>query len=310
MDEQKEMINKNETCETVENTETAEEKDSVFQWILRVIKGAIIGTGAILPGISGGVLSIVFGIYEKMMAFLSNIRKDFVKNVKFFLPIVIGLGLGVVLLAKLLGIALASSFWGPVTIWFFIGAIIGTLPMLFAEAGEQGRKPYHWVVLAVSTVISVGIMLFAVAAQASENKTGIEPNFFWWMFSGAVTCLGAILPGMSPSSILMVIGLYKPMSDSIGNLDIPMLIPYIIGGVAVLLLLSKPINWLFQKFHATMYHIILGVVIASTVLVPLSPAPEGVVYQYDVKTVIVCAVTFVIGAVMTVLLGKLEKKVR
>lgn len=304
MDEQKEMINKNETCESVENTETAEEKDSVFKWILRVIKGAIIGTGAILPGISGGVLSIVFGIYEKMMAFLSNIRKDFVKNVKFFLPIVIGLGLGVVLLAKLLGIALADAFFGPITVWFFIGAIVGTLPMLFAEAGEQGRKPYHWAVLAASAGISIGLMLLMNSLGVIGN---ITPNFFWWMFCGAMVFLGAILPGMSPSSILMFMGLYDKMSAAIGNLDIAMLIPFLIGGVAVLLLFSKLINWLFQKFHATMYHIIIGVVIASTVLVPMSPEQQ---YTYDLKIVLSCIVTFLIGGAMTILLGKLEKKVR
>lgn len=294
MDEQKEIT----------QVETTEEKDSVFQWLLRVVKGAIIGTGAILPGISGGVLSIVFGIYERMMGFLANIRKDFIKNVKFFLPIVIGLGLGVVLLAKLLGIALADAFFGPITVWFFIGAIVGTLPMLFAEAGEQGRKPYHWVILVASTGISVGLMLLMNSLGVIGN---ITPNFFWWMFCGAMTFLGAILPGMSPSSILMFMGLYDKMSAAIGNLQISMLIPYLIGGVAVLLLFSKLINWLFNKFHATMYHIIIGVVIASTVLVPMSPEQQ---YTYDLKIIICSAVTFILGAALTIMLGKLEKKVR
>src|SRR5690349_12353202 len=108
------------------------EKKILYDWIFRFIKGMFIGTGAILPGVSGGALAAVFGIYERMISFLANITKDFKKNVLYFLPVGIGGVVGIFLLS----IALSFFFERSEVqlLWFFIGCIIGIFPSLFKQA--------------------------------------------------------------------------------------------------------------------------------------------------------------------------------
>lgn len=283
-----------------EEKKIEEKKDSPLAWLVRFLKGAVIGTGAILPGVSGGVLSIVFGIYEKMMAFFANLGKNFVKNLLFFLPIGLGWVGGVIALSKTIEKLMTNPTYAPILIWFFIGAIVGTLPMLFKQSAEKGRKPVHWVILAVTAVAAFLIMVLLKGLGAAGD---IAPNFFWWIFCGVMTALGAILPGMSPSSILIYMGLYDKMTGAIGNLDIAMLIPFAIGMVGAILLFSKLVHFLFKKYHAVMYHIIIGIVIASTVMIiPLN--------WVSALNMFFCVISCAGGLAISFLLGKLEEKVR
>ena len=119
-----------------------------LQFALRIIKGAVVGVGAILPGISGGVLSVVFGIYRPLMEFLAHPVREFKSKAWYFLPILIGFLLGILGLARVVDWLFRES---PVpAVWLFSGLVVGTLPALWREAGQRGRTPASWAAMALA----------------------------------------------------------------------------------------------------------------------------------------------------------------
>ncbi len=118
--------------EATENVTRNGSKD----WLLRFIKGMFIGSGFILPGVSGGALAAVFGMYERLISFLAHITKNFKENVWFFLPVGLGGVTGVFLLSFLVSFLLGA--YETTILWFFVGCIAGTVPTLWKEAGKKG----------------------------------------------------------------------------------------------------------------------------------------------------------------------------
>ena len=277
-------------------TQNQEEKKQniVLDWILRLLKGVLVGIGFITPGLSGGVLAVVFGIYEPLMRFLGNLRDKFIKNVLFFIPVGIGGIIGVVAFSAVVDFAFqnyASQFT-----WLFIGFIAGTFPSLFKTAGKKGREGWHWLVLGLTAVGSVFLM------RGLENMTDVQltPSFSNWLLSGAMIGLGVVVPGMSPSNFLIYLGLYQQMASGIRNLDLGVIVPLSLGLILCVLLLARLISWLFKKFYTVMYHLILGIVVGSTIVI----IPEGV----RGRTIAVCAVLFIVGALVSYGLAKLDEK--
>lgn len=269
-------------------------KNIAVEWVLRLFKGVLVGIGFITPGLSGGVLAVVFGLYEPLMRFLADIRIKFLQNVRFFLPVGIGLGLGVIGFSSVVDYAF-NNFAAQFT-WLFIGFICGTFPSLFRTAGQQGRKNWHWVLLAA---LAVGTFLFMSWIETVQNVT-LTPSFGMWLVSGALMGLGLIIPGLSPSNFLIYLGLYQPMASGIKQIDMGVIIPLGLGLVIIVLLLAKAISWLFKKAYAMMYHIILGIVIGSTAAI----IPGGV----NGWTIAICALLFAVGAAGSYALAKLDEK--
>ncbi len=277
------------------NTETmTKEKGGLISWIIRLVKGMLVGIGAIVPGLSGGVLMVIFGIYEPLIKFLANLKHKFIQNILFFLPVGIGGAIGVVAFSAV--IDYAFSHFAAQFIWLFVGFIAGTLPSLWKTAGKEGRKTYHWIVLAV---LAVGTFLF-MRWMENIGNVSMTPNFLVWIMSGAIFALGMIVPGMSPSNFLIYLGLYQPMANGIKMLDFGVIIPLMIGVVLCILLFSKLVAWLFKKAYPFMYHFILGIVVGSTAAI----IPSGVTGW----TIAVCAVLFVLGAAASYSLAKVDEK--
>lgn len=277
------------------NTETtAKEKGGLISWIVRLVKGMLVGIGAIVPGLSGGVLMVIFGIYEPLIKFLANLKHKFVQNILFFLPIGIGGVIGVVAFSAV--IDYAFSHFAAQFIWLFIGFIAGTLPSLWKTAGKEGRKSYHWVIL---VIFAVGTFFFMRWMENMGNVT-MTPNFLVWIMSGAIFALGMIVPGMSPSNFLIYLGLYQPMANGIKSLDFGVIIPLMIGVVLCILLFSKLVAWLFKKAYPFMYHFILGIVVGSTAAI----IPSGV----SGWTIAVCALLFLLGGAASFALAKVDEK--
>lgn len=222
------------------------------------------GIGAVLPGISGGVLCVIFGIYQPMMEVLSHPRKGMPKYKHIILPIVLGFAGGFVLLAG--AIAKIAEKEANVVTSLFIGLIIGTLPELFKDSARDGRDKSCWSALVVST--------FALLAVFMGIRYGIqvqlEPNMGWFLFCGALWGVSMIAPGMTSSSILMLLGLYYPMTSGIAALDMSVIIPFLVGIVITVILLAKGVNALLTRSYGAVCHCIIGFVIASTI--PIIPA--------------------------------------
>jgi putative membrane protein len=266
-------------------------KDTPGQWILRVVKGMIIVSGFLLPGISGGVLAVVLGIYEPLMRFLGDLRHNFKKNFFFLLPVLIGALLGLFLFSVVLDALFVK--YEKFLLWFFIGGIAGTLPSIFKTSGEQGRKKGHWVVLVASIFVTYTGLLLLQNAGVSQIPT---QSIWVWLFAGALMGLGAVLPGLGPSNFLIFLGLLEPLMAGLKGFDLGVIIPFFVGIGACVLSLAKLMNWLFDHAHATMYHIILGIVVGSTLIIIPGEFPAALIS---------CAV-FAVGLGASLWMGKNE----
>lgn len=232
--------------------------------ILRVVQGLLIGGGAILPGVSGGVLCVVFGIYQPMMAILAHPKQNLPRYWRMFLPVVIGWVLGFVVFAWLIKALFERS--ETMTIILFIGLIAGTMPSLYREAGKFGRSKGGFIGMAVGFVALFAFLWWVQNTPELE----IEPSFGWYLFCGILWGFSTIVPGMTSSSILISLGLFSPMVAGVSALNMSVILPMVGGIAAVVVTLSKAINALFQKYYTVAFHTILGIVIASTlVIVPL-----------------------------------------
>lgn len=232
-----------------------------MDWLLRVLKGALIGTGAILPGISGGVMCVALGVYRPMMAFLAHPVKTLRKEGVFLLPVLLGWAVGVVGLARVVG-WLFGEHETP-AVWLFIGLIVGTFPSLYREAGQKGRGRAAWVAFAISAA-AMGAILFLVKRGGGLQLT---PSFLWWAVCGVLWGLGLVVPGLSSSQFIIYLGLYGLMSDGIAALDLTVILPLLAGIGATVALLARAITALMARAYAIVFHAILGVVAASTLAI-------------------------------------------
>lgn len=266
-----------------------------IDWLIRLVKGMLVGIGAIVPGLSGGVLAVVLGIYEPLLRFLADIRVKFKENVLFFLPVGIGGVLGVFMFAA--AVDFAFTHYAAPIIWLFVGFITGTFPALLKTSGKHGRRTWHWVLLAV---MAVGTFFFMHWLEAARSVTITDPNMGTWLLSGLLVGLGLVVPGMSPSNFLIYLGLYQQMASGIRQLDFGVIVPIVIGLVICIFAVARLVSWLFNKSYAGMYHFIFGIVIGSTAAI----IPTGVTGW----TILACAVLFVIGAAASFGLSKLDEK--
>lgn len=265
-------------------------------WILRFIKGIFIGSGFILPGVSGGALAAVFGVYEKIIAFLAHITKDFKKNVIYFIPLGLGGVVGVFVFSFLVSFALGQ--YENQILWFFVGAIVGTVPVLWRQAGKKGRQTKHYLILSFTFVISLAFLIYGEQLFGD----GVPQNFGTWLLAGFLMGLGMIIPGLSPSNFLVYMGMYKDMADGIKTMDLSVILPIVIGGVVSVLLLSKIADYIFQRAYAGMFHFILGVVFSSTVMI----IPFGAHFTF--LQILASIALFIAGAALSFWMSQLEDK--
>ncbi len=230
------------------------------QMLIRVLQGALIGLGAVLPGISGGVLCVIFGVYQPIMEVLADPRRALRRHLRLLIPIGIGVVIGFLGIAKILGFLL-NRYPDP-SVCLFVGLIAGMLPSLYREAGEHGRGKSAFVAM----VVAFGVTL-ALLVTLRVISLAIVPNFAWYLFCGFCLALSVIAPGMSFSTLLMPLGLYTPFIDGIGNLDFGVLIPGGLGALVTILLCSRAVNLLMQRHYPQMFHAILGIVVAATLVI-------------------------------------------
>ena len=238
----------------------------VVKFLLRLIQGAIVGVGAILPGISGGVLCVAFGIYEPMMALLTHPVKSFKHYWRMFLPILIGWALGFVFLAK--GVELMFEHAPEISLMLFFGLICGTMPGLFQASEEKGPNQ-SWTPFVLS--LALAYLLFHVLENGVT--TLIAPSFLNYILSGLIWGLSLIVPGLSSSSFLIFLGLYEPLTAGIGSLDFSVILPFLIGISVTVLLFARLVTMLFEKHYALITRIILGFMAASSL--KILPASFG-----------------------------------
>ncbi|HJA13304.1 MAG TPA: DUF368 domain-containing protein [Candidatus Mediterraneibacter merdipullorum] len=268
-----------------------------LQFVFRIFQGALIGLGAVLPGISGGVLGVIFGIYKPIMELLAHPFKNFKTHVPPLIPVFIGGVIGFLGVANILSFFL-EEYPAP-SVCVFIGLITGMLPSLFREAGEQGRSRSSFVSMFVCMVV-----IFAVLISVELFSIDVKPNFAWFLFCGFCLALSVIAPGMSFSTLLMPLGLYQPFVDGIGHFDMGILIPGGIGAVATVICLAKAINALFDHYYSIAFHGIIGIVIAATIMtIPFSGFKTA-------ETTAVNLICIIVGIIAALALDKFNSRVK
>ena len=277
-----------------------------MSWLIRLIKGVIIALGFILPGVSGGVLAAILGIYERMLSFLAHIRRNFKADFFYFLPVGIGGILGIGLLSRPLEFLLAH--YQVIVLWGFAGAIVGSLPALWQEAESQSQRDkidWSWL---IGTFVASLVILYRMPYIFGT----LPANFVTFILAGALIALGVLIPGLSPSNLLLILGLYSPMLIGFKNFDLlNVFLPIAIGGILAVLLFAKSMEYLLEHHHSRVFHFILGIVSASTILilVPNNQSAESISYDESNLLTLVLAVIFtVLGLWLGLWMSKLEER--
>ena len=274
-----------------------DDKAFITRWLRDLLCGVLIGVGAILPGVSGGVLAVVFNIYQPFMEVLTRPRTAIPKYWIWFPPIALGWIIGFLGFAK--GIAAAFDLSGAVTTWLFIGLIVGTVPSLFREAGREGRSTWSWVSF---TVCAAGVFagLYSISHVLSVK---LEPNFWWYNFCGVLWGMGIVIPGFTSSSVMMSLGLYEPMLDGLARLDFLVLSASLPGMILSILLLAREVTWFFKKHNSVAFHGILGIVVASTLaIIPVEYRGAG-----EIALSVLCCVG---GFALAFFLARLDHQIQ
>ena len=272
------------------------DQNFIIRWLRDLLCGALIGAGAILPGVSGGVLAVVFDIYRPFMEVLTRPRTAIPKYWKWFPPIALGWCAGFLGFAK--GIAAAISFSNTVTTWLFLGLIAGTVPSLFREAGKEGRTAASW----GSLLLCAGAVFAGLFYVSRVAEVSVEPNFWWYNFCGVLWGMSIVIPGMTSSSVMMALGLYQPMLEGLARLDLLVLSASLPGMVLAIALLARLVSWFFRTHYAVAFHGSLGFVLASTlVIIPTEYAPGEPLLS------VLCCVG---GFLLAFLLARLDKKIQ
>ena len=280
--------------------------------IVQIIKGAIIGAGGVLPGVSGGVLAVLFGLYKPLMRLLAHPIKNLKSSIKELWPILLGYAIGYVGIAKVLGAVLDA--YQTQSLAVFVGMAIGIMPSLFREASEKGRAKGSWLSMGVVFVIAFAILFTCMEVL----HLAIVPNFGWNMFGGACLAMSIIAPGLSGSTLMLPltatnaagesITFYQHITDTIGNImgkpDVLALIAIVLGAVAAFVVLTKGVDYLLNNHYSITFHGIIGLVMASTILtIPFAA------FTASVSSCLIHLVFVVLGCVATLLLDKFNSKV-
>ena len=268
-----------------------------IRWLRDLLCGVLIGAGAILPGVSGGVLAVVFDIYRPFMEVLTHPREAIPKYWRWFLPIGLGCAIGFLGFAK--GIAAAIDVSSTVTTWLFIGLIVGTVPSLFRETGKEGRSIGSW----VSMAVCAGAIFFSLFYVGKVICVTVEPNFWWYNFCGALWGMSLVIPGLTSSSVMMALGLYQPMLEGLARLDFLVLSASLPGMVLTILLLARLVSWFFRKHYSIAFHGIFGIVLASTLVI----IPTSYVGAWEIVLSAVCCIG---GFLLAYFMARLDRRIQ
>ncbi len=268
-------------------------------------KGIIVGLGAIAPGLSGSILLVIFGLYQKIVNTISNIFKNFKKNILFLLPLVLGIGLGIIIFSKLIVIPLNA--FKMQTYYAFLGLILGTIPMLIKEVRKEGFAKKYYIFMAGAFVFGVAFFILNMGAFPEV----VAPKL-WQSFVLGLAVAGAyLIPGVDSFAILSSFGLYNLWINSINDLNFKVLLPagvgLAVGGIAISLIFNK----LFSKWYTGTYSVIFGLFISVILNFIFKECPRPQANGATVVSVILLVVGFALSFTFSRLediMAKLKKK--
>ena len=262
-----------------------------------IIKAFIIGSTMMVPGVSGGSMAMVLGIYGKLINAVSSFFKDIKKNLLFLIEFSVVALLGIVLCAKPI-LALIDRF-PRVAMFFFIGLVFGSIPMLYKKANIKSVKIKDILYFIIGVIVVLSCQLIP-KLEFDPNSPFTLSMAITQCLIGVVVAVGFILPGISFSYLLLILGSYDFIMNAISTLNILVLIPFGLGFCIGVVLLTKILDICMSKYPGITYLIILGFLIGS--VFPIYPGnPVG----WEIPLSII---TFTLGTVIIYMVSKVGEK--
>ena len=230
-----------------------------MKFLKSFFQGILIGAGAILPGISSGVLCVIFGIYENLLNCVLNFFKNIKENFKYLFPIGLGSLIGIVLFGNILKYLF---FAYPIQIKFiFIGLILGSIPALVKTCTSKVKFKPSYLIFTFITLLA-GILLVVLEKKISRFNDA-NYNFLFLIISGFLMSAGIIIPGVSNTLILMLLGIYEYYLDAVSIIYLPFLFPLGIGIIIGSIFFMKLTKFLLDKFYPQTFFAIIGFTLGS-----------------------------------------------
>lgn len=243
------------------------QRDSVQAYLLVVLKGLAMGAADVVPGVSGGTIAFITGIYEELLGSLRSITPKTLAligqqgvgafwratNANFLLALLSGIAISLFSLARIISFCLENY---PVLVWsFFFGLIVASIIFIVRQLTTWTWR--EWLALAIGTLIALGISVAKPAQLPAE----------WWMvfLAGSIAICAMILPGVSGSFILVLMGMYPVFLNALKTLDVLLLGCFFAGCACGLLTFSHLLYWLLQRFHNVTLAMLTGFLIGSLV---------------------------------------------
>lgn len=244
-----------------------------------ILKGVMMGVANIIPGVSGGTMAVSMGIYDKMIHAATHIVSEFKKSMKLLLPIVLGMVIGIVALARILEFMFARMPFQ--TNMLFVGLIVGGLPAITKKVKGKTIRLGHILVCVLFFAVVAGLAMLGEQEGSAANLSFNLVNIVKLLGVGVVASATMVIPGVSGSMMLMLMGYYNPVlntiNDFIDNLvqfNMPgilegckVLVPFGIGVVVGIIAIAKLIEIIFRKFPEYAYWAIIGLIAASPVAI-------------------------------------------
>ncbi|HBQ63417.1 MAG TPA: DUF368 domain-containing protein [Clostridiales bacterium] len=248
--------------------------------LLTPLKGALTGIAMLIPGVSGGTMAIILGIYDHIIHAISTFFRDWKKNTLYLLAVGIGAAAGIGLFSNLISRAL-DHFRHPM-IYLFLGIVIGGLPVLFRHIQNPEKKKADSLFLFIGLVIVLLMTLEPAAIVNLSQGTGIL-NFIFLVLAGVIIAVALILPGISTSFMLLTLGLYEPTIDAVKTFNLAFLIPVLLGCLLGVITTTRILETLLNKHTRKTYLLILGFVLGS--IMQIFPGiPQGMDILYCLLT--------------------------
>ena len=282
--------------------------------INQILRGIVIGVANIIPGVSGGTMMVSMGIYDTLIHCITHLFSEFKKSIKTLLPYGIGMVVGIVALASLLTYLFENHALPTATT--FIGLILGGLGPILAKVN---RKKINWVCILIFVLFFIGIVLMSFTGEVT-NPDSLNLNagtILMLVIIGCVASATMIIPGVSGSMVLMLLGYYTPILNAVSNLKDAVfsldftgilqpaltLLPFGLGVILGIFGVAKLIEWLLSRFPTQTYCGVLGLVLSSPIAILLRTDMTGVTWV----TILVSILTLALGFVAAMLLAKGSK---
>lgn len=277
--------------------------------IFLVIKGFIMGIANVIPGVSGGTLALTLGIYEKLIKAISHFFKNLKDNIKFLLPLGIGMVLAVITMSNVIDYSF-KKFPLPTTL-FFMGLVVGGVPLLYkrVQGTKESKKVSSYVIGAITFIFVITLALSDQLFNINLTANLSNMNFFEYILLflvGIIAAATMVIPGVSGSLVLMLLGYYYPILELVTEITKfnNLFTNIITGGVFGLGILvgiigvSKLIEFLLEKYEVKTYFGVLGFILSSIIAIPIAAlvGRTGIfAIPHVIAAVIFLALSVVIG---------------